>query len=152
MSDGVYASPDAFRIGGYEHYREFLLAIASAAAILAGFNALVFIELFERRLLTAEHLKGRRRHVWIPVVFIAAGTVAVLISLFLAVDTILLYQEGEPIAADSAGQLGLTRQAFNFGYIASFLGFLVLGVQVWRRVSKPERKGTPTAESPPFPR
>ncbi len=100
--------------------------IASSTAFLAVFNAIIFGQLLNRWILTAELLRSRSRDVRTPVVFIAAGTLGVLLSLYMAVDTILLFQEGVRTAASTTNRFELTRKVFDFGYIASFLGFPVL--------------------------
>lgn len=119
----------------YEQIREFLLAIASAAAFLAGFNALIFVQLIERRVLTSADLRNRRTRIWLG--FLVAGTVAILASLFLAVNLIPAYEEGIVIPASVELQRSLTQGAFTFGYIASFLGLAGLGAEALRRASKP---------------
>jgi hypothetical protein len=121
----------------YEQVREFLLAIASAAAFLAGFNALIFFQLVERGVLTPAHLQDRRTRVWL--VLLVAGTASVLASLFLAVNLIPAYQESLlTVPASVEGQRSLTQGAFTFGYIASFLGLAALGAEALHRASKPK--------------
>ena len=119
----------------YEQIREFLLAIASAGAFLAGFNALIVVQLIERRVLTPSDLRDRRTRIWLG--FLVAGTVAILVSLFLAVNLIPAYPEGIVIPASAEFQRSLTQGAFTFGYIASFLGLGGIGADALRRASKP---------------
>lgn len=120
----------------YEQIREFLLAIASAAAFLAGFNALIFFQLVERRILTATHLRERNMRLWL--VLVVLGTVAVLASLFLAVNLIPAYAEGAVIPPMAESERSLAQSAFTFGYIASFIGLAAIGVGALRRASEPK--------------
>lgn len=116
----------------YEQYREYLLAIVSAATFLAGFNALILVQLVERRLVSLTQIKGASRLERLPIAFLLAGTVALLSSIELAVSGILLFPEGVANLPSTAySQVALAGNVFTAGFILSFLGILLIVYRVW---------------------